>query len=751
MADPSGEERSLFQRVESVFAQVCDLSSDEQRSRLDELCNGDAELRRSVESLLRVDGVTDPVLDPGAIGHLGGLESDLGEEHPGSIGPFEIVGVLGEGGMGVVYEAIQQSPQRRVALKVIRKRSMHAQIRRRFEMEADILGKMNHPGIATVYESGVAEDASGVTPYVAMELVDGVPITEYIHEQCGSTDEKVALLRDVCRAVGYAHSVGVVHRDLKPSNILVDSRGQVKVLDFGIAFDMEIEQRTQMTSEGQLLGTLQYMAPEQVDARAGGSSRSTDVYALGLVCFEALTGENPVAKHGSSMYDLVHAIRDEEMTLLRTHSRTLSRDLETVIAKSLEKDPTRRYANADLFADDLDRYLSHKPIEARKPSTWYQFRKFSERNPALVGSFAAVLLVLLVAVIVISNALRIATNERRVAEHDQMVKGMVNGFMTEDLFATADPTAGGDPQILLIDAMLEASSRIGVRFADAPEVEAEIRHVMGDRFDLMGEFEEARQHAERSVELSERLGLPIDTIIERRNLLCQVYSDLNEMDLALACVTETKRLSETAPGVSAEQRLSTMMEMASLLFHLGRIDESAAMFESAVELAQRELPDYEDYHSAVADLALVYARLKRFDEAEVMYERSIAHGIENYGPDNSNTLITRDNLGLLYLRSGRYGDAVEHLEEVLADRLRIFGDDHYKNYITLGILGRAYMELEQYEQAEESLTSAYRGLSAHYGDDHRYTVFTAEQVHDLYTRMGRDDLAARYAPADGAP
>lgn len=737
----------MFHRVEAVFSAVCDLSGDERETRLDELCEGEPDVRRSVISLLSVDGTESPVLDPGAIGHLGGIGDDEGGEIPGTIGSFEIVRVLGEGGMGVVYEAIQLSPHRHVALKVIRRRSMHAKIRRRFEMEADILAKMNHPGIATVYESGVAEDDRGATPYVAMELVDGVPITEYARERCKSVDERVELVRDVCRAVGYAHSVGVIHRDLKPSNILVDTRGRVRVLDFGIAFDMEIEQRTQMTSEGQMLGTLQYMAPEQVDARAGGSSRSTDVYALGLVCYEVIVGESPVAKYGSSMYELVRAIRDEDVGFLRTHSRTLSSDLDTILAKALEKEPGRRYADAGAFGDDLDRYLEHKPIEARKASTWYQLRKFSQRNPALVGSFAAIVLVLTVAVIVIANALRVATNERRIAEHDQQIKEMVNGFMTEDLFAIADPTNGGDPQVLLVDAMLEASSGIGERFADAPEVEAEIRHLMGDQFDLMGRFPEALTHVKRSVELSESLGLAVDTIIVRRNLLCQVYSDLNEMDLALACVTETRRIAETSPGVSAEQRFWTMMEYASLLFHLDQTEESAKIFEEAVVFGAAELPDYEGYRGALADLALVYTRLGRFEQAEKMYEQSIAYNNANKGVDYSNTLVIRDNLGLLYMQMGRYEDALSQLNDVLADRIRIFGDEHSKTYITRSMLGRTMMELGRYEEAEEQMLRAYDGLKRFYGPDHRYTEYSKGYLRDLYQRMGRADLAESFMPA----
>ncbi|MCA9304637.1 MAG: serine/threonine protein kinase [Phycisphaerales bacterium] len=745
MSEPVDGDQSWFQRVESVFVEVCDLSGDERESRLDELCGGEAELRRSVLTLLSADDIGCPVLDPGAIAHLGGIEDESSDEIPETIGSFRIVRVLGEGGMGVVYEAIQQTPRRHIALKVIRHRAMHAQIRRRFEMEADILARLNHPGIATVYESGVAEDVRGATPYVAMELVDGVPITAYAREHCSGTDERVALLREVCRAVGYAHSVGVIHRDLKPSNILVDKRGRVKVLDFGIALDMQIEQRTQMTSEGQMLGTLQYMAPEQVDSRAGGSKTETDVYALGLVSYEVLTGESPVARHGSSMYELVRAIRDEDIGLLGTHSRALRGDLETILAKALEKDIDRRYADAGAFGEDLDRYLEHKPIEARRASTWYQLRKFSERNPALVGSFAAVMVVLLVAVVVISNALRVATRERRIAEHDQQVKEMVNGFMTEDLFQAADPSQGGDPQITLVDAMLRASEGVGERFGDAPEVEAEVRHLMGDQFDLMGRFPEALAHAKRSVELSESLGLPIDTIIMRRNLLCQVYSDLNEMDLALACVTETKRLAETRDGVSDEQRFWTMMEQASLLFHLDQVERSAEIFEEAVAFGSERLPDHDAYQGAVADLALVYTRLGRFEDAERMYAQSIAYSTEKHGADNSDTLVIRDNLGLLYLKMDRAEDAVTQLNEVLRDRIRVFGEEHSKTYITRSTLGRALMELGRYDEAEAQLLEAYEGIERFYGAAHRYTRFTMNHLHDLYTRMGRDDLAAPFA------
>lgn len=752
MTDPN-EQQSRFQRIESIFQQLCDIPADQHNDieqRLSELCQGDEGLARDVRSMLDIDQRTDAILDSGVLRIEQKNQST--DPLPETIGPYTIIGILGEGGMGVVYEAQQQSPKRTVALKVIRARSLHAKIRKRFQQEADILARLNHPGIATIYESGIATEANRKVPFVAMELIRGQPITTHASGHNLSIDDRVRLLLRVCQAVAHAHAMGIVHRDLKPSNILIDQQGQPSVLDFGIALDLQLDQRTQMTQTGQLLGTLQYMAPEQVDQRSRSSGPQTDVYALGLIAYELLLGHSPHARHDSSMYDLVRAIRDEEPDTLGTHDRSMRGDLETIIAKALSRDMQRRYTDAGALADDLDRYLTNKPIEARPPSTWYQLRKFSQRNPLLVGSVASVMLVLVVAIVLISNALRLANNERAVAQQQQHAQELIAQFVTEDLFSAGNPDFGGDPDILLIDAMRQSSDKIPERFENAPEAEAAISFTMGDQFRLMNDFDKAETHLRRSVQLSNTLpDLHIDVLLNRYNSLIDLYNDIDDLDTAIALVEEAETLMAEHPELSDTIRIDTLVQHASLLYYIRDIENSARIFQQAVDLGEATNPQYNGTVDAATALAMVYTNLQRFEEADAMHQKGIQMRLDTLGPDHPATLQAQDNYTIQLVNTGNYLQARELLETVLDTRLRIFGPDHNKTYLTRVLVARTYLEEGNYAAAEPELIEATRGLNNLLGPDHRYTLVANSFVYRLYNEMGKPQLAAQYAPPEPQP
>lgn len=747
-------ELNRFREIEEVFQAVCDLDPSLRETKLDELCGDDQQLRTSVCSMLDADDESHAMIDSDGplIGGSGldALESGDGpggedEPIPERIGEFQILGVLGEGGMGVVYEAVQDSPKRHVALKVIRQRSLHSKIRKRFEREADILARLNHPSIATIYESGIAQEGDRSTPYVSMELVKGESITDYCKRTGTDQESKIALIRDVCRGVAYAHDLGIVHRDLKPSNIMVDTEGGVRVLDFGIAFDLEIEQRTQMTQTGQLLGTLQYMAPEQVDQRSHTTSKQTDVYALGLICYELLIGESPLERHSASMYEMVRAIRDVDHGLLGTMDRTLRGDVETIVAKAISREIEHRYTDAGAMADDLDRFLNHQPIAARRPSTWYQLRKFSERNPVLVGSVVILMGVLVFALVLIGNALRVAKYERGVAQHEQEVQQLINAFVTDDLFAAGNPNFGGDANILLLDAMRTSAAGISERFVGAPDAEASIRLTMGEQFRLMNDYENAMEQISRSVEITEENDLGIELLIDRLNSYSDVYMDIDDLDQSLEIVERANALVVAHPEISKELQIDTLIQHASLLYHMRNAEGAAPYFEQAVDLGRAHDPESDRTISAIAALAIVYTRIGRFEEAEALHHEGIDMQILAEGPEHPSTLVGQDNLGMFYLQRGDYVQAEATFREVLEIRKRVFGDDHLKTLLTMSTLGRSLTMQERYEEAEDYLVPIYSKMVEVLGLSHRYTGVTRSYVRDLYIRWGKPELSEQYA------
>jgi WD40 repeat protein len=379
-------------RVKQLFDQAVGLPPAQRAAFLEAACASDAVLRADVESLLACDTAF-----PEGGGGEGLLKSPVvrsPEPAPWPAGPavrvghYRILRRIAEGGMGSVYEAEQDSPRRPVALKVIRPGLASPAILKRFTHEAQILGRLHHPGIAQVYEAGLADDGQ---PFFAMEFIRGLPLDEYARRHGLDLATRVGLLARVCDAVQHAHEQGVIHRDLKPANILVEDSGQPKVLDFGVsrATDADLLTGAGLTQTGQLLGTPNYMSPEQVTAAPAAIDQRADVYALGVILFELAAHRLPYQLESRPLAETARLILEEDAPRLGSINPELRGDVETIVAKALEKDPARRYPSAGDLAADLRRWLAHEPIRARPPSALYHLRKFARRHKALVGGVVA--------------------------------------------------------------------------------------------------------------------------------------------------------------------------------------------------------------------------------------------------------------------------------------------------------------------------------------------------------------------------
>jgi serine/threonine protein kinase len=549
---------------ETLFSLALEKQSPEERAAfLDQACAGQPQLRAAVEALLQAHAGAGSFLDKppaGAVGDTSDIppgrwvdREDLAPpplEGPGTrIGPYKLLQRLGEGGMGAVYMAEQEHPvRRRVALKIIKAGLDSAHVIARFEQERQALALMDHPNIAKVLDAGTTEAGR---PYFVMELVKGVPITKFCDQEHLTPKERLELFIPVCQAVQHAHQKGIIHRDLKPSNVLIalyDGKPVPKVIDFGVAkaTGQKLTERTLFTEVGQIVGTLEYMAPEQAELNNLDIDTRVDVYALGAILYELLTGSTPFTSkqlRSAAFAEMLRMIREveplkpstklsssEELPNIaakrRLEPKRLTRlihgDLDWIVMKCLEKERGRRYETADGLARDVLRYLADEAVLAGPPSASYRLRKFVRRNRKAVLTATGILLALIAGVVGTTVGLvralaaeklageRLQRAEQAEAEatdgrnaaiaseakaiREAAIARAVNSFLQQDLLEMADSEiqiSGGlepDPDIKLRTLLERAESRVKERFADQPEVEAALRNTLGKAFGGVGDY-----------------------------------------------------------------------------------------------------------------------------------------------------------------------------------------------------------------------------------------------------------------------
>lgn len=597
--------RDLFAEAGDVFLAVRGARPGERTRLLEARCAGRPELRHAVEGLLsedgqRGDGFDDSAMVDGlsleAFQGLSGLSApaagDRARPHlelPDRIGRFRIIRLLGEGGMGVVCEAEQDSPRRRVALKLLRNSLSSTGLARRFEREAQVLAGLQHPGIARIYESGAAETPSGLQPYFAMELIEGMPLLDHARAVKMSVPRRLALFLKVCEAVEYAHRRGVVHRDLKPANILVDEHGNPRVLDFGVArvTDSDLQVATVHTHAGQLVGTLPYMSPEQVSGNPHAVDTRTDVYALGIILFELLSGKLPYDTRSKSLADAARTIRDQEPTRLGTLDTALRGDLDVIVSRALEKDVDRRYPSVEALAADVHRHLRHEPIEARPNSRMYQIAKFARRHPELIAGIAVAAIALAAGTVVSTWGFVRAVSQRDLAERNagiakdreaqaqaaaQRARRLTDAM--SKLMAVARPSQGPERAIGTVGILRDAAEEIVKDLADDPEAERRFRLELSDTLAGVRDIDGAILHASEAYEIGKRLHGPasIEALRPMERLAAHRTEALCSGDRTRQYAMENKELIRTALRIARESLGKDHEVTLALLMHAAQTE-----------------------------------------------------------------------------------------------------------------------------------------------------------------------------------
>jgi serine/threonine protein kinase len=745
---------------ESIFLAALEKKSAEERAEfLSSACGADLERRGRIERLLAAHPRVGSFLEEPAVspptGPFASQRPEQSELQGTQIGPYKLLQRIGEGGMGAVYLAEQAEPvHRHVALKIIKPDIDSELIIARFEQERQALAMMDHPHIAKVLDGG--RTASG-RPYFAMELVKGVPITTYCDQRRLPPKKRLELFIPVCHAVQHAHQKGIIHRDLKPSNVLIalyDGQPVPKIIDFGVAkaLGKKLTEQTMFTEVGSIVGTLEYMAPEQAELNNLDIDTRADIYSLGVLLYELLTGSPPFTSkqlRRAALTEMLRMIKEVEppkpsaqlsssaelpniaakRELEPRHlTKMVSGELDWIVMKALEKDRNRRYETANGLAGDLQRYLADEPVQAGPPSAWYRTKKFVHRNKAAVLAGALIFLALTGGLIGTTWGLHRAVRERdekeqaRKAEFEQRQRAeqnekradlqaaiavAINEFLQDDVLRLADSRRQGsrgmspDPNLTVKEAVRRAAERIEDRFHDKPQLEAAIRQAIGDALCGMGEARRAVPHMERALEIR-----------------------------------------EAQLGSHDRETLLTMNNLASALREAGRPKEGTVLHERTLQ-RRKEAFGMDDRDTLVSmnNLAVAYRQSGRLAEAERLNRECWDRRKRVLGADHALTLSSLLNLAYTRRKTGKVGEAIPMFEEVVGGYRAKLGGQHPWTIVSMGALADAYRDAGRLDEAVRLHEEAEALARATFGPDHPDTVIHMNNLALAYRDAGRLDEA----------
>lgn len=736
-------EEERWRKVREIFEAALERPAPERGAFLDSVCAGDTQLREQVGQLLRDDKaaeIEEFLDDPGS--RLRALrdvvkkedETEIGtgigrgrQTDPERIGPYQVLEKIGEGGMGVVYLAEQQAPmRRRVALKIIKLGMDTKEVVARFEAERQALALMSHPNIARVYYAGSTERGR---PYFVMEYVPGVEITQYCDQCRLNTRQRLELFVPVCEAVHHAHQKGVIHRDLKPPNVLVtvaDGKAVPKIIDFGVAkaINQRLTERTVFTGHGQIIGTPEYMSPEQAEMSGLNVDTTTDVYSLGVILYELLVGALPFEPQRlraagwneiqriirevdppkpstriSSLGPRITEIAARRQVAVSTLEKQVRGELDWIIMRAMEKDRTRRYPAASELAADVGRYLHGEAVAASPPSASYRLRKTLRRHRRVVAS-ALLVFAALAAGLIVSTSMYLQAEKARERERQETRKAQrINAFL-QDMLKTPDPAEKGR-DVTVREVLDEAAASAETQLSDQPEVQAAVRSTIGNTYLALGLYDQAESHLRTSLTARERL------------------------------------LGEANPEVA-----SGLNDLAALLRARGDLKQAEPLLRRALELDRR---NFGDAHPTVAttlnNLALVLKDRNEYAQAESLYREALEIRRATLGPDDPDIAKSLSNLGTLLSARGKYSEAEPLLREALERRRRVLRANHPDLATSLNSVGILLQAQEKYAEAESPLRESLSILRALHGDAHPVVASALGNLATVIERQGRCEEA----------
>jgi eukaryotic-like serine/threonine-protein kinase len=761
-----GQVRDLFQRA-------LDLPPNERAPFLNAEC-ADAGVRAEVQSLLANtnSGLLDSPAVEGLREAIAGALSDSptvsnnggGVESEGTmVGRYRLLQKIGEGGMGEVWRAEQREPvRRRVALKLIKAGMNTREVIARFESERQALALMDHPAIARVFDAGSTPQGA---PYFVMEYVAGVPITTYCDDHRRNTRERLELFMRVCEGVQHAHQKAIIHRDLKPSNILVtevDGKPAPKIIDFGVAkaLTQRLTAETMFTQAGMLVGTPEYMSPEQAASSGEDIDTRTDVYSLGIILYELLAGAPPIELRKIAFEEFLRRLREEEpekpSTKIRTQDQSTSTevahkrrtepaalvrqmrgDLDLIALKALDKDRSRRYGSPSDFAADIERYLKNEAVLAVTPSLGYRARKFGRRYRVALATAAAFALVLIVAAVIsIRQSIR-ANREAAVAQ-------AVNEFLQNDLLSQASAAtqsvskAKPDPDLKVRTALDRAAARIQGKFQRESQVEASIRDTIGRTYLDLGLYEQAReQFGSAWVLNSQVLGSKNAATLKTRYYLARTADKEGKYAESEKLLATTLLMQRQVLGRDHSDVLLSLSDLANVYREEGKYAEAEAQFNDAVVAERRALgPENPETLRSMNNLAVVYLTEGKYSQAEALYRQLLDIERRVLGPEHPTTVAALNNLAIACDEQGKFEQAETLYGQALEIERRVLGPEHPNTLSSMSGLALLYSNEGKYKSSE-SLGRQLVEIRRRVSPEHSATFIDMANLAAVYTAEGK--------------
>lgn len=734
-------------RLKSLFGEALELEPQQRTEFLDERCPRGSALRDEIDELLRHHDISDTFMEEPVRGLAARLVSAGSAGLPERIGPFRILREVGRGGMGVVYEAEREEGgfEQRVAIKVIRRGMATDEVQRRFLLERQVLARLDHPNIARLLDGGVTVDDR---PYFVMEFIDGVPLTQYLANTRPSLRPRLRLFQSICRAVNYAHRNLVLHRDLKPSNILITPAGEPKLLDFGVAKLLDPgDVADAATRADQRYLTPAFASPEQM--QGAPLTTASDVYGLGLLLFELLTGARPFSEgdgtSGSRATDPVEREAPRPSAVAAMHpadapvpASSLRGDLDVIVAFALQPDPARRYESADRLSADVDRFIRGLPIVARRDSLPYRAGKFVRRHRWGVAASAVATLGLIAGLTAVSvQSVRIA-GERDKAQR-------ITALLV-DLLQGSDPAeALGDT--LTARALLDRSeARIEAELAGQPEVQGALLDVVGGLYHSLGLPEQAESPLRRAVAIRrEVLGEEHPDVAQSLNALGGVLDSQGQFDEAEGYFEEAlaiRRARFRRPDAAVAESLNDLGQL--LLFARQDFERAEPLLVEALDMRRGLFsPPHRDVAESVHNVALLAQLKGQYAEAASLYEESLAMRRTLFGATHPALVATLNNLALVLQAQGKSQDAEPLLRESLSLRERLLGPTSPQVSLAMANLAITLRDRGRSGEAEDLLRRSLELASEGFGTSHPRTASVMSNLGDVLRDRESWDEAER--------